>query len=59
MSGIDYVSCRCCRKRLFYDGDYVVRDYMIRTNSTKEVTCDHCVTKLEKKLAKAIKAYRK
>jgi len=51
VAGIDYVSCIECGKRLFYDGEHSARDYMIDTKSTVNVTCDHCVSKLKKKIA--------
>ena len=50
MAGIDYASCEECGKRLFYDGDWAIREYM--RDNTKTITCDHCVAKLKKKIAK-------
>ena len=51
MAGIDYVSCGECGKRLFYDGEHVARSYMRNVQTTKSLTCDHCVSKLHKKIA--------
>lgn len=56
MAGIDYVSCAECGKRLFYDGEGFVRGYMESAETTKTVTCDHCVSKLKKKI-KTIKKH--
>lgn len=50
MAGIDYVSCSECGKRLFYDGEWFARDYMVNAKTAKTVTCDHCVSKLKKKI---------
>lgn len=50
MAGIDYVSCRECGKRLFYDGEGQVREYLHNSESTVGLTCDHCVDKLKKKI---------
>lgn len=52
MAGIDYVSCRMCGKRLFYDGEGEARHYMIEYSKNDDVTCDHCVNKLLKKIEK-------
>jgi len=58
MAGLDYVSCSECRKRLFYDGEWIVRDYIIDNRTTKTLTCDHCVSKMKKKIEK-LKKYDK
>ena len=50
MAGIDYASCNECGKRLFYDGEREARDYMISAQTTKFIVCDHCVSKLKKKI---------
>lgn len=50
MAGLDYVSCNECGKRLFYDGEFEARGYMESAQTTKSVTCDHCVLKLKKKI---------
>ena len=50
MAGIDYVSCAECGKRLFYDGDWAIRKYMTSAITTKFIVCDHCVSKLKKKI---------
>lgn len=50
MAGIDYVSCKVCGKRLFYDGEWAVREYISTMKVTVGLTCDHCVKKLEKKI---------
>jgi len=50
MAGIDYVSCAECGKRLFYDGERLAREYMHNAKTTEFITCDHCVSKLKKKI---------
>lgn len=50
MAGIDYVSCKECGKRLFYDGDRRVRDYIFDTGTTDSFLCSHCISKLKKKI---------
>ncbi len=50
MAGGDYVCCNDCGKRLFYDGEMAVRDYMSEAKTCLSVTCDHCVSKLKKKI---------
>jgi len=50
MAGIDYTSCRICGKRLFYDGDWSAREYMVENTDNKNLTCDHCVDKMIKKI---------
>lgn len=45
------MSCMECGKRLFYDGDCEARHYMVEVSGVKSVTCDHCVSKLKKKIA--------
>jgi len=52
MAGMDYVSCNECGKRLFYDGNGVIREYMYSAKTTKSLTCDHCISKLKKKIEK-------
>jgi len=59
MAGMDYVNCKECGKRLFYDGLMIARDSMEETESTKGVTCSHCVKKLKKKLETALKFDRR
>ncbi len=54
MAGFDYVSCKECGKRLFFDGGRVTQRDMSRMG-TVGLTCDHCVKKLKKKLKKAVK----
>jgi len=50
MAGADYVSCAECGKRLFYDGSREARVYMQEFLGLASVTCDHCVSKLKKKI---------
>lgn len=50
MAGFDYVHCNECGKRLFYDGEWEARNYMINYETTKSVTCDKCVSRLKKKI---------
>ena len=33
MAGLDYVSCHECGKRLFYDDEWIIRDYMIEVKT--------------------------
>jgi hypothetical protein len=58
MAGVDYCSCHNCGVRLFYDGEYVAREYMEQTGSAKYIVCDKCYEKLEKKITK-LEASRK
>lgn len=46
-------------KACFMMVDMQARDYMIHVNSTKSVTCDHCVKKLKKKIDKLMKFDRR
>ena len=59
MAGLDYVLCSECSKRLFYDGDSVVRGYLESEKESKELACSHCVSKLKKKIAKLKKHDRR
>jgi len=57
MAGADYVSCAECGKRLFYDGSHGIRDYIFDAKTT--LTCDHCVSKMKKKIDKLKKHDRR
>jgi len=58
MAGLDYGSCQECGKRLFYDGEWIIRDYMIEIK-IGPLTCSHCVSKLQKKIEKLKKHDRR
>jgi len=55
---MDYVSCQECGKRLFYDGDWQVRQFM-KDAKINNIVCDHCVLKLKKKIEKLKKHDRR
>lgn len=59
MAGIDYVSCRKCGKRLFYDGEHLAREYMYQYVGTAAIVCDHCAKRMEKQIEKYKKALRR
>ena len=50
MAGFDYISCAQCGRRLIYDGNETVRNYLHDANITKGLTCDKCVERLKKKI---------
>ena len=50
MAGCDYISCAECGKRLIYDGDENIRNYLSEAKTTQGLTCDKCVEKLKKKI---------
>jgi len=59
MAGSNYVTCGECGKRLFYDGDFCARESMKDRGETATVTCDHCVSKLKKKVGKLMQHDRR
>jgi DNA-directed RNA polymerase subunit RPC12/RpoP len=59
MAGLDYISCIECGKRLIYDGDDYIRDYISKMETTEGICCSHCVSKLKKKIEKLKKHDRR
>lgn len=57
MAGADYICCEECGKRIFYDGDYQMRD-ILHASDTNGIICAACVKKLKKKIEK-LKKYDK
>lgn len=58
MAGADYVTCKECGERIFYDGDRRIRDFMEERGS-KEIVCYKCYKKLLKKIEKLKKFDRR
>ena len=54
MAGVDYCSCFSCGARLFYDGDWSVREQM----GTDYLICSKCHKKLIKCISR-LEACRK
>jgi DNA-directed RNA polymerase subunit RPC12/RpoP len=59
MAGMDYIKCKECGNRLFYDGDGIAEERIKEAGSTENLTCSNCVSKLKKQIVKLKKHDRR